>query len=50
MLGQEILRRHLKGVDAYFRMFFSEGQPPAVRGRAVSKRAPLKTAERSIRR
>ena len=25
-LGQQILRRHLKGVDAYFRMFFSESQ------------------------
>jgi GntR family transcriptional regulator, transcriptional repressor for pyruvate dehydrogenase complex len=24
-LGQKILRRHLKGVDAYFRMFFAEG-------------------------
>ena len=24
--GQRVLRRHLKGVDAYFRMFFSELQ------------------------
>ena len=24
--GLQVLRRHLKGVDAYFRMFFSEGQ------------------------
>jgi DNA-binding FadR family transcriptional regulator len=30
-LGQQILRRHLKGVDAYFRMFFSEGQQPPAR-------------------
>ena len=39
-LGQQILRRHLKGVDAYFRMFFSEGQQPrakAVRKRTVGK-------------
>jgi len=49
-LGQQILRRHLKGVDAYFRMFFSEGPPPAARSRMVSKRAPPKAAERSIRR
>lgn len=28
-LGQQILRRHLKGVDAYFRMFFSEAHPQA---------------------
>ena len=26
--GQQLLRRHLKGVDAYFRMFFSEVQTP----------------------
>lgn len=25
-LGQQILRRHLKGVDAYFRMLFSESE------------------------
>ncbi|MEO5736807.1 MAG: FadR/GntR family transcriptional regulator [Variovorax sp.] len=49
-LGQQILRRHLKGVDAYFRMFFSEGPPPAPRARAASKRAPSKTPDRSIPR
>ena len=38
-LGQQILRRHLKGVDAYFRMFFSEGQPPDVKPRSVRKPA-----------
>ena len=30
--GQKLLRRHIKGVDAYFRMFFAEAhgaQPPA---------------------
>jgi len=42
--GQKILRRHLKGVDAYFRMFFAEGHgaargtPPA--GRAARRAAP----------
>ena len=46
-LGQQILRRHLKGVDAYFRMFFSESQQaaepvgrstaPAVGAKAVAK-------------
>ncbi|MEO8059546.1 MAG: FadR/GntR family transcriptional regulator [Burkholderiales bacterium] len=49
-LGQQILRRHLKGVDAYFRMFFSEGSSPAPKGRAASKRTPSKTPVRSIRR
>ena len=49
-LGQQILRRHLKGVDAYFRMFFSEGPPPVPKSRAASKRAPSKTPGRSIRR
>ena len=27
--GQRILRRHIKGVDAYFRMFFAEGHGAA---------------------
>ena len=27
--GQQLLHRHLKGVDDYFRMFFSEAQAPA---------------------
>ena len=27
--GQQLLQRHLKGVDAYFRMFFSEAQEAA---------------------
>jgi DNA-binding FadR family transcriptional regulator len=47
-LGQQILRRHLKGVDAYFRMFFSEG-PPAGRRALAPKRATAKPASRSTR-
>ena len=46
-LGQQILRRHLKGVDAYFRMFFSESPQTATpvngRRKAVA-RAPVKAA------
>ena len=49
-LGLKILRRHLKGVDAYFRMFFSDGPTPAPNGREASRRAPAKTPGRSIRR
>jgi len=48
-LGQQILRRHLKGVDAYFRMFFSEGPPPAERRARVPKRATAKPGRRSTR-
>jgi len=48
-LGQQILRRHLKGVDAYFRMFFSEASPPAARNGKAAKQPP-KTAERGLRR
>jgi DNA-binding FadR family transcriptional regulator len=47
--GQQILRRHLKGVDAYFRMFFSEGPPPAGRRALAPKRATAKPASRSTR-
>lgn len=46
-LGQQILRRHLKGVDAYFRMFFSEAPLPAGRRALASKRATAKPARRS---
>ena len=49
-LGLKILRRHLKGVDAYFRMFFSDAPAPAPNGRAASRRAPAKTPGRSVRR
>ncbi len=42
-LGQRLLRRHLKGVDAYFRMFFSELQqdttPARVRRKPAASRA-----------
>jgi GntR family transcriptional repressor for pyruvate dehydrogenase complex len=48
--GLRILRRHLKGVDAYFRMFFSDGPAPAPKGRAGSGRAPAKTPGRRIPR
>jgi GntR family transcriptional repressor for pyruvate dehydrogenase complex len=48
-LGQQILRRHLKGVDAYFRMFFSERPLPAVRRALAPKRATAKPARRSTR-
>ncbi len=44
-LGQRLLRRHLKGVDAYFRMFFSESRQPAPSVKAVPKpsaKAPSK--------
>ena len=36
-LGQQILRRHLKGVDAYFRMFFSEGRQARPKATADTK-------------
>jgi DNA-binding FadR family transcriptional regulator len=37
--GQQVLRRHLKGVDAYFRMFFAEGaRSPAARPPAIARR------------
>lgn len=49
VLGQQILRRHLKGVDAYFRMFFSEGPLPAGRRALAPMRATAKPARRSTR-
>jgi len=49
-LGQQILRRHLKGVDAYFRMFFSDGPPAAGKGRVTVGQVAPKTTERSIKR
>ncbi len=42
-LGQRILRRHLKGVDAYFRLFFSEGERPPTPA-AKAKPRPVKPA------
>ena len=48
-LGQQILRRHLKGVDAYFRMFFSEGQQAAEPTRRSKKSAPAAAATPSAK-
>ncbi len=42
--GQQLLRRHLKGVDAYFRMFFSEAQDPAPKRAARKPAAPSPAA------
>ena len=36
-LGQQVLRRHLKGVDAYFRMFFADGE---TKGAVAKSRSP----------
>ena len=36
-LGQKVLRRHLKGVDAYFRMFFAEGHGGAGKAEPAGK-------------
>ena len=50
-LGLQLLRRHLKGVDAYFRMFFSEAQdaapPPVARkpGRPAPATGRARTAK-----
>lgn len=38
-LGQKILRLHLKGVDAYFRMFFADGQGATTPGKRIGKTA-----------
>jgi GntR family transcriptional repressor for pyruvate dehydrogenase complex len=41
--GQKLLRRHIKGVDAYFRMFFAEAhgaQQPAPATKAARRAAP----------
>ena len=44
-LGQRLLRRHLKGVDAYFRMFFHELQQTTGPARA-DRKPPAKRAVR----
>jgi DNA-binding FadR family transcriptional regulator len=59
--GQQMLRRHLKGVDAYFRMFFADGAsaPEALLGRAAvagkgsapaTKKAPAPRTSRAAAR
>lgn len=50
-LGQKLLRRHLKGVDAYFRMFFSESQavPPPSPARKLARSAAPKARPRSAK-
>lgn len=37
-LGQRVLRRHLKGVDVYFRMFFADGPGVAAASKSTRKR------------
>lgn len=52
-LGQQILRRHLKGVDAYFRMFFSESQQaaePVGRGKKTVPAVGAKAAAKPVAR
>ncbi len=48
VLGQQLLRRHLKGVDAYFKMFFSESHqaPAKVVRNATVKASPRLAARR----
>jgi DNA-binding FadR family transcriptional regulator len=43
-LGQKILRRHLKGVDAYFRMFFADEQSAIKRAQRNGKAANIVVA------
>ena len=47
-LGQQILRRHLKGVDAYFRMFFSEGQHPPAKAARSATVSPKPARRRAV--
>lgn len=48
-LGQQLLRRHLKGVDAYFRMFFSDAQAAPRPARKKPPLAAAKTRSRAAR-
>jgi len=43
-LGQQVLRRHLKGVDSYFRMFFSDPQAAAPVTKKTAPAAPKSRA------
>jgi GntR family transcriptional regulator, transcriptional repressor for pyruvate dehydrogenase complex len=49
-LGQQILRRHLKGVDAYFRMFFSESHHESPIVKPIRKTAAKGSADGSVPR
>lgn len=45
-LGQQLLRRHLKGVDAYFRMFFADGDANAGTATTASRAVRTTSAKR----
>jgi GntR family transcriptional regulator, transcriptional repressor for pyruvate dehydrogenase complex len=47
-LGQQLLRRHLKGVDAYFRMFFADhaGAAAAAKAEHQPNKAAAKVSAR----
>ena len=47
-LGQQILRRHLKGVDAYFRMFFSESPRPTSKAARSGANPPKPARKRAV--
>jgi DNA-binding FadR family transcriptional regulator len=53
--GARILRQHLKGVDAYFRLFFADEdgaarRTPKAAGRAAGRRAPAAAPRASVKR
>jgi DNA-binding FadR family transcriptional regulator len=49
-LGQQLLRRHLKGVDAYFRMFFAESPKPVAQTKAARPRAAAASSKAAAKR
>ena len=44
--GQQMLRRHLKGVNAYFRMFFADGVKASAAARPVRKASEKRPADK----
>jgi GntR family transcriptional regulator, transcriptional repressor for pyruvate dehydrogenase complex len=48
--GRQILRRHLKGVDAYFRMFFADAAGEAPASAAKASKPTRRTAATPVRR